>query len=448
MLSRFAVWNSEGLAWFCLLGLVILGLPLTLCMPLWCDVTLYDVAARNVLEGGVHYRDVFDTNLPGMVWIQAGVRGLFGWSFEALRITEAVVLTGIILLLTDWLREMGVSRAGRIWFAVGVVLFYFSLNESCQCQRDTWMLLPALLAIRLRLNRLARTNAVDVPPLSLRVRFVQAAFEGSLWGVGIWIKPHLLIPIITIWIVSALWMSGPRIDASRRLILDTLGLIVGGVAVGGLGVAWLLVSGTWSSFSDVFLQWNTHYWAGTKAQLPYRYILTFFYFQSWSLIHLVALPLALCNLGRARFWSAAYEPAPQNPEVLPPTGSTGNRRSNATDCARAVLSALYLGWMAQALYFQRAYAYVHVAELILAMALVTAHFWYLGAVYFAWFTSAAVVWQAIFFLAGRGKVHGASPRTKYSSGRFLGPELASASSVGPARASCTLAALLARREFP
>ena len=58
--------------------------PLFLCMPLWNDVTLHDMAVRSMLRGGVHYRDVFDTNLPGIDWLMAGVRFAAGWRSEAL----------------------------------------------------------------------------------------------------------------------------------------------------------------------------------------------------------------------------------------------------------------------------------------------------------------------------------------------------------------------------
>ena len=41
-------------------------------MPLFSDVIHYDLSARNLLRGGVHYRDVLDINLPGMVWVLHG----------------------------------------------------------------------------------------------------------------------------------------------------------------------------------------------------------------------------------------------------------------------------------------------------------------------------------------------------------------------------------------
>src|SRR4051794_30443222 len=76
--GKVAVSPAEWLGW-CGLALVLVGgVPLFLRMPLWADPIQYDIAARNVLRGGMHYRDVFDVNLPGMVWLHAAIRGLFG----------------------------------------------------------------------------------------------------------------------------------------------------------------------------------------------------------------------------------------------------------------------------------------------------------------------------------------------------------------------------------
>ena len=54
------------------------GVPLFLRSPPWCDITLYQMAARNLLQGGVHYRDLFDTNLPGFVWAMTALYAVFG----------------------------------------------------------------------------------------------------------------------------------------------------------------------------------------------------------------------------------------------------------------------------------------------------------------------------------------------------------------------------------
>ncbi|HJZ60105.1 MAG TPA: hypothetical protein VKE74_34505 [Gemmataceae bacterium] len=73
-----AVWRSVWVPRV-LTGLgLFLGLPMVLRMPPWADITLYDNAARCVLHGGAHYRDVFDTNPPGFVWALTAVRAVLG----------------------------------------------------------------------------------------------------------------------------------------------------------------------------------------------------------------------------------------------------------------------------------------------------------------------------------------------------------------------------------
>jgi hypothetical protein len=85
------------------------GLPLYLRAPLWCDITLYDIAARNLLQGGAHYRDVFDTNLPGYVWILTAIRGVLGFSTVALRCVDLAFLAATVLVIDRIARRGGAT---------------------------------------------------------------------------------------------------------------------------------------------------------------------------------------------------------------------------------------------------------------------------------------------------------------------------------------------------
>src|SRR3954465_12957366 len=142
------------ISWGLLVALLAAGLPLFLRMPLWADVTLYDLAARNVLAGGIHYRDVFDPNPPGLVGVRVAVRSLLGWRPEAIRLFDFGVVSGVILLLLRWL-----PPGRRVWAALLLYLFYLGTSEWCHCQRDVWMLLPALAALRLRQRNLDDATA-------------------------------------------------------------------------------------------------------------------------------------------------------------------------------------------------------------------------------------------------------------------------------------------------
>src|SRR5262245_5988725 len=92
-----------------LAALLIVGAPIFICRAPGLDATLYDMAARSVLRGGVHYREIFDTNLPGMVWLHVLVRGAFGWSSEAIRAVDFAVVALIVWLLVGWARRLGLS---------------------------------------------------------------------------------------------------------------------------------------------------------------------------------------------------------------------------------------------------------------------------------------------------------------------------------------------------
>ncbi|MDB5313491.1 MAG: hypothetical protein JWO38_7693, partial [Gemmataceae bacterium] len=194
--GRWRPWRSAGFGWAVVALVLVGGVPLFLCMPPWTDVTLYDVAARNVLRGGVHYRDVFDTNLPGVVWAMAAIRATCGWSYEALRAWDLILVGTASTVLGVWVRRAGATPAAVAWYAAAVALFYPFTSEFNHCQRDPWMLLPGVVAGWMRLGALRRAAAGG--PVAVR----WAAAEGFVWGLAVWLKPHALIPAAAVWAVS------------------------------------------------------------------------------------------------------------------------------------------------------------------------------------------------------------------------------------------------------
>src|SRR5580704_2738994 len=147
-------WRTAWLPRVAVLIALIIGLPLYLRSPLWCDVTLYDLATRNLLDGGIHYRDLFDTNLPGFVWLLTAMRWLFGPSAIVVRIADLAVITCVVILIDRFAKWSGATRATRWWALAGAVFLYPYAVEMVHAQRDTWMALPALIATALRVRRL------------------------------------------------------------------------------------------------------------------------------------------------------------------------------------------------------------------------------------------------------------------------------------------------------
>jgi hypothetical protein len=303
------------------------ALPPFVRMPLWADVTLYDVAARNLLQGGIHYRDIFDTNPPGIVWLHAGLRTLLGWRPEALRLGEIAILAGVTGLLVVHISRPP-PQAARLWTALALAAFYLSTSEGNHCQRDLWMLLPALAALYLRRRQADALARTDPQPLRLAVR---ALLEGFCWGLACWIKPFVLVP------AAACWLTAAASSRRRLLILDGAALLGGGLVAGAAGGAWLVASGTWPYFVDVFRNWNPEYAAGGPGWRT-RTVLLLSVFRPWGLVHLLAIPAAVTAL-RGR---------------------------------QALLAACYLGWLVQAAYLQKGHEYVLAPTVLLALTVIAA----------------------------------------------------------------------------
>jgi hypothetical protein len=310
--------KSSVLAAGLLAVLLGLALPGFLCLPLCADVELYDIAAWNVLRGGVHYRDIFETNPPGMVWLHMAVRSALGWRSESLRLVDFAVVSAIIAMLASACQPAPTSRGVRIWTALALFGFYFSTPEICHCQRDLWMLLLALVALWLCDRSQYRSAAL--------------VLEGLWWGAGLWIKPQLAIPLLTCWLASCLIIVRKRDRPALWLARDAAGLLCGGLLAGAAGLAWLRWSGAWPYFLEVFVDWNREYssslWGkgglGVWLARPWELALPF---GPWNGVYLLAIPLALTSVIAA--------------------GNT----------SRSLLGGLFLGWIVQVAFLQRGYLY-------------------------------------------------------------------------------------------
>ena len=170
-------------AWVGLVALLAVNLPAFLCLGLDSDTLMYDVCARRVLAGDVHYRDLLETNFPGIVWLHMLVRSVVGWSSEALRAVDFAVVAASVWLLTRWLPRAAPGWV-RVFAATALLGFYLTRSEWCHCQRDTWMLLPALAALALRARQAGR---LAQPDAGLLARVGWAVAEGALWAAACWI---------------------------------------------------------------------------------------------------------------------------------------------------------------------------------------------------------------------------------------------------------------------
>ena len=341
----------------------VLVVPLFVCMPLSSDTALFDVQARMAMNGGVLYRDIVEPNLPGIVWIHMALRSIVGWSSEAIRAVDLLILLGILAILCRI-----VSNDRPCWLMVfTAAVFYATRNEWCHCQRDTWMLLPALLALLIRIRRSHERD--DQSPLvstvstadydhrvtsDTLVRSVaMPLLEGVLWGIAFWIKPHIAIPAVAVFGYSCLTN---RVSGRRKLA--EIGLVLAGGCLAALpGIVWLVTSGAWAPFWEMMTEWNPEYLAaGRQRQSIDRWWMMAVRFHPWWIVHIVAVPLAAKNVMQ-RFQNKT---SANNANILPST---------------ELLGVLYLSWTAQSLLLQHAMDYIHVPAILLGIAVVTASPW-------------------------------------------------------------------------
>ncbi|MBN72348.1 MAG: hypothetical protein CME32_24085 [Gimesia sp.] len=347
-------------AWFAsiiLLFLVILCVPLFIRMPLATDVVLYDVQAETVLDGGTLYQDMFETNLPGIVWLHMLIRPIIGMSSDALRCVDLLFFTGSVTLLAFWSRRSQLSMTGMLWIAIALYAFYFSLSEWCHFQRDTIILLPSLGALWMRRKQLDRLLADK----QIRVASIWgwAFLEGLLWATAFWIKPFVAVPALCVWLGSV-WLLGQW----RRSLLDLTGLLSGGLFLGAAGIAWLWQSGAWPWFLETFLEWNPEYVAARKSGWTVMRFAQFLYrFYPWFLLNLIAIPLALIMLKDG--WKARRKA--ESEDVSSPASRD-----------QSLLALMYLGWLFQSMAFQHLFDYVHPPAHLLAITVIGG---YLGSRY-------------------------------------------------------------------
>ncbi len=370
------------------------GVPLFLRSPLWCDITLYDLAAKNILSGGVHYRDLFDTNTPGFVWLLSGLRAVVGWSSESLLAVDLLIILGTTLTLCRLVKLAGGTVVNRLWVAAGCAGFYLFSHEMAHAQRDVWLTLPALLAVTLRLQRITR------PAHGIaRGVFLPAMAEGAMWAVAVWIKPHFLLVAVCWWLLTAPRLVGARTVGrswwawAGVLAADLGGTLLSGGLIGAAGVWYLVASGTWVAFTEVMTVWNVGYLDFTLSQMHARWGF-FTWFPPWNFLAPLAVVYALFGVIDARLWAARFRPTEQG-GLLHRIAFRGVWFTGGMDeqrYARACLGAIYILWVLQGIILQRAYMYVHVTEVMIGLAVWAGFRWNAAALVFGWLFVVQACW--------------------------------------------------------
>lgn len=336
--------QSAAVSVLFLVAWLVLAVPLFLRMPETNDAEMFDLQAWLIADGGVMYRDVLEPNLPGVVWIHLLLRAIAGDSSEALRAFD--LLSFVVVMGFAWglLKMSGASRRTAMWSVLACSMFYLSTSEWCHCQRDMWMLAPAMAGTWLRLKQRERAESGSSGGRII----LWGMLEGLVWGVGIWIKPYVLLVTVAAWLCTLSRKAGLKGTAA-----DSAGLLAGGLIAGGAGFGWMVSTGAWPYWLDTMQNWNPRYLHAGRENWTYpRFKVMVIRFLPWFLLHLVAVPLALKLIQQ---------------RVSGRTARAEDQSGKTIAVGSAVLASVYLVWMVHSFLLQHLFDYVHAPGIVLAI---------------------------------------------------------------------------------
>jgi hypothetical protein len=198
-------------------------------------------------KGFVPYRDVFDVNMFGTVFVHVVASRIFGYGDVGMRCFDLVWLTALCACTWCILRRLD-NRAA--WAgAIGFAWLYLTQSEMQLLQRDYLTLLPIAAAVAVALSR----GRIAYCPM------LRAFLIGILFGLASTLKPQALLGLPVVACFGS-WQPGQDTIASRQTRptwMRQLALAAAGCTVPlGAGFLWLWVQGALPYFMDIAL----HYW--------------------------------------------------------------------------------------------------------------------------------------------------------------------------------------------
>ncbi len=293
----------------CLLALLLAGLSLSWRME--HDTPLLHYAAWLVAERGrTPYVDLFETSMVGTFALHTLIGSLVGYGAQAFRWLDLAVLAGFAASLVYALRPT--PGGGRRVAAAAAGLhgcLYLAQGPALSLQRDGVgaLLVWAALVVAWRGAERAASPG-PAGPLLRNPRARSGLVVGVLFGLAASIKPHLLLGLPVVWLalagaLGAQGVTSTRGDLGRRLGRSALGVGVGGAAVAGAAVAWLLGTGAWPHALRLFRDYMPLHLALTR----YHVVLpdgerAAYLWEQWSQLGGYGALLPLAAVGVLRGW--------------------------------------------------------------------------------------------------------------------------------------------------
>ena len=210
---RWSALEWGGLALCALLGVLNLWNPFTY------DQALFAMGGEHVLNGGLLYRDFWDTKQPGIFWFFALGLRLFGPSEEGVHLLELLWFTGFAAVLMVTLRRAFDHRWGSVAAALLVVGFYWATTRDWhQTQPEGLAQFPLFVAMWFAIEAVRSERGAFS-------RWVLAGFAGGIVGV---------FKLLLVGLPALFWLAliGARLADSRPGRVRDVALAIAGLSLG------------------------------------------------------------------------------------------------------------------------------------------------------------------------------------------------------------------------
>ncbi|UZS00137.1 glycosyltransferase family 39 protein [Chondrinema litorale] len=221
--------------------ILIIEISLSLEWKMMHDTPLLTYVAYLISEHDYKpYSEVFETSMPGSILFHILIGNIFGWEDFSFRICDIFLFIIFVIGIYGILSKISqrVALFGIIFWG----FFYFSLGQYMQLQRDYIGVLPIILAILITISNRISNNYI-----------LQYIIIGSLVSLSFWIKPHLALGIIPIYIYLYNQRQNiKRFDIHCKLILYLgLGFIVISLPI----FIWLWSIGSINEWVEIFIKY-------------------------------------------------------------------------------------------------------------------------------------------------------------------------------------------------
>ncbi len=257
--------------WLRVACILVIGLSALLVMTFdyGRDQSIYALVAREMLHGGMPYKDAFDFKPPGIFLVYAVARALFGADQSGIRVLEVFSLCGSAwLLVVLSKRHFRTSTAG--WIAAAI-------TSQLHAQLDFWHTAqPETFGGTLTLAALfIAPIGTFTPPGSERRVILRWIAVGALFGGAGLMKPPLAGAAAIVALTrSAQLFYAARATASvgssvKTILLPILAGAVGGLLPIALVGVWFDSTGAMPDLKEVLFVFTPYYtklsWEGVST---------------------------------------------------------------------------------------------------------------------------------------------------------------------------------------